>query len=104
MADRLALATKEHGLKVVVIRPAQVYGPGDKGKAKFYRMVKKGIIANPGKTKKHLIYIDDLCRAFELAAVNRETAGEILIIGGKQAITLKEYIRLVADTLPLAIS
>lgn len=101
--EKLALAFhKEHGLQVVVIRPAQVYGPGDKSKAKFYRMVKKGVIANPGKTKKHLIFIHDLCQAFEMAAVNRKAAGEILIIGGRKAITLREYVSMVADELEVS--
>jgi nucleoside-diphosphate-sugar epimerase len=98
--EKAALAFhKEHGLEVVVIRPAQVYGPGDRSKAKFYRMVKKGVIVNPGKTKKHLIYIDDLCSGFEGAISSQKAAGEIFIIAGDQVIFLKEYIRLVANEL-----
>jgi nucleoside-diphosphate-sugar epimerase len=90
------------GLEVVVIRPAQVYGPGDRSKAKFYRMVKKGIIANPGKTLKHLIYIDDLCRAFEMAVLSDKTAGEAFIIGGEKAITLTELVNIVARELSVS--
>jgi nucleoside-diphosphate-sugar epimerase len=33
---------RESGLPVVVIRPAQVYGPGDKSKAKFYQVLPDG--------------------------------------------------------------
>jgi len=90
---------RDHGLEVVVIRPTQPYGPGDVSKAKFYRMVKKGIIANPGKTKKHLIYIDDLCRAFEMTALSPHIKGEIFIIGGQTSIELKNLIRIVANQL-----
>ena len=43
---------RKQGLPVVVIRPAQVYGPGDRSKAKFYRMVKRGIMVSPGRTLK----------------------------------------------------
>ena len=63
---------KESDLSLVVIRPAQVYGPGDRSKKKFYKLVKKGVIVNPGKTRKHPIYIDDLCEAF-LTAMTSET-------------------------------
>jgi dihydroflavonol-4-reductase len=90
------------GYPVVVIRPAQVYGPGDKGKAKFYRMVRRGVIVNPGETVKHLIYIDDLCRAFELAGEKEEAVGEVFIIAGRTPIALKKLIALVADQLDVS--
>ena len=90
---------KTNGLGVVVIRPTQPYGPGDVSKAKFYRMVKKGVIANPGKTKKHPIFIDDLCRAFELAALHKNVNGEILTIGDQKAIELKSLVGIVAEAL-----
>ena len=90
---------KEHAFPIVVIRPAQVYGPGDVSKVKFYKMVKKGVIVNPGRTLKHLIYIDDLCRAFELALTNEDAAGKQIIIAGKEVTPLKELIKIVADEL-----
>lgn len=88
-----------HGLPIVVIRPAQVYGPGDTRKAKFYRMVKRGIIVNPGKTLKHLIYIEDLCRAFEMALVSDDAVGKIFIIAGDKTIALADLVGVVADEL-----
>ncbi len=98
--EKLALQYNDkQGLSVVVLRPAQVYGPGDKSKAKFYRLVKKGVIINPGNTLKHLIYIDDLCRAFELAAKEEKISGEVFIIAGKKAISLKDLITIVAKEL-----
>ena len=98
--EKLALEFHNaHGFPVVVIRPAQPYGPGDRGKAKFYRMVKKGIMVNPGKTMKHLIFIDDLCSAFELAILSDKAIGEIFIIGGEKAIALTELIGLVSQEL-----
>lgn len=84
---------------VVVIRPAQPFGPGDKSKTKFYKMVRKGIIVNPGNTYKHLIYIDDLCRAFELAITEEKAIGEVVIIAGKEATLLKDLIKIAAKEL-----
>ena len=91
-----------NGLEVVIVRPTQPYGPGDVSKAKFYRMVKKGVIANPGKTKKHPIFIDDLCRAFEMTALHKSVNGEIFIIGGQSSIQLKRLVKIVADTLDVS--
>jgi nucleoside-diphosphate-sugar epimerase len=103
-AERLVLQFyKTSGLPIVVIRPAQVYGPGDVRKAKFYRMVKKGVVVNPGRTMKHLVYVDDLCRAIELAMVREEAVGEIFIIAGEKPIALKDLIGLVASELGVPI-
>jgi nucleoside-diphosphate-sugar epimerase len=90
---------RQTGYPVVVIRPAQVYGPGDTSKAKFYRMVKSGVIVNPGDTLKHLIYIDDLCKAFELAGKRKRAVGEVFIIAGRTPTPLQELIDLVAQEL-----
>ena len=90
---------RETGFPVVVLRPAQVYGPGDRSKAKFYKLVKKGIIVNPGDTMKHLIYVDDLCEAFMLTITHEKAVGEAFIIGGKSPIPLRELIRLAAEAL-----
>jgi nucleoside-diphosphate-sugar epimerase len=89
-------------LEVVIIRPTQPYGPGDVSKAKFYRMVERGVIVNPGKTKKHLIFIDDLCRAFEMTAMHQNIKSEIFIIGGQTAIELKTLVRIVAENLKVS--
>jgi nucleoside-diphosphate-sugar epimerase len=94
---------KRTQLPIVVIRPAQVYGPGDVSKAKFYRMVKKGVIVAPGRTLKHLVYVDDLCRAIELAMVREEAVGEIFIVAGEKPIALKDLIGLVASELGVPI-
>ena len=90
---------KENNVSFSVIRPAQVYGPGDRSKAKFYKLVKKGIIVSPGKTRKHLIHVDDLCRSFVLAMQHPAADGEIFLIAGDSSIALTELISMVAATL-----
>lgn len=98
--EQAALAFhKEHDYPVVVIRPAQPYGPGDISKTKFYKMVRKGVIVNPGNTYKHLIYIDDMCRAFELSITEEKAIGEVIIIAGKQPTLLKDLIKIAAKKL-----
>ena len=90
---------EEHDLSLAIIRPAQVYGPGDLSKKKFYKLVKKGIIVSPGKTKRHLIYIDDLCRAFEMAMLRDSAHNQVFLIAGKEPTQLKDLVSMVADAL-----
>lgn len=99
------LARKFHadtGYPVVIIRPAQVYGPGDESKLKFYRMVKKGVIVNPGKTLKHLIYVKDLCRAFEQAGSCKQGYGEPMIIASPEPTALKDLVGIVAKNIDVS--
>lgn len=93
------LFCRENHLDLVVVRPTQPYGPGDTAKAKFYRLVKRGIIVDPGMVMKHPIFIDDLCRAFELAATHSDARGEIFNIGAAHPIYLKDLISIVANVL-----
>lgn len=103
-AEEFASAfSQEAKTEVVILRPTQPYGPGDSGKAKFYRLIKKGIIVNPGKTFKHPIYIDDLCQAFELAASKPQAKGHIFNIGGAEPILLRDLIKIVAEALNVGV-
>jgi len=95
----LSYAKQSESPEVVVIRPAQVYGPGDRSKAKFYKMVKKRILINPGNTLKHLIYIDDLSEAFRLAMLKEGINGEIFTIAGNATTPLKDLILIVGRAL-----
>ena len=98
--EKAALAfAAQNDLRLTVIRPSQIYGPGDRSKAKFYKLIKKGVIVSPGQTMKHLIYIDDLCRAFLMAMTRNQADGEVFLIAGKRPVELKELIDIAATTL-----
>ncbi|MCP4422878.1 MAG: SDR family NAD(P)-dependent oxidoreductase [Chloroflexi bacterium] len=97
--ERLALRYfREQNLPAVVIRPTQPFGPGDLKKAKFYKLVQKGIVVGSGKVPKHLIYIDDLSAGFELAMQREGIEGEIFILGG-DVVTLNDLIGWAAQEL-----
>lgn len=103
-AEQAALEfCRREGQSVSVVRPAQVYGPGDLSKKKLYKLVQKGVIVNPGKTRKHLIYIDDLCRSFFLAMTTAEADGEIFLIAGEHSVALRDLVTLVAESLNVAV-
>jgi nucleoside-diphosphate-sugar epimerase len=90
---------EENNLRLTVIRPAQVYGPGDRSKAKFYKLVKKGVIVSPGNTQKHLVYVDDLCDAFLKAMRSVAADGEVFVIAGTQPTKLTQLVELAAAEL-----
>jgi dihydroflavonol-4-reductase len=93
-----ALALK-HGLNggppVSVVRPTQVYGPGDTRLLKLFKLANKRrvVLVGPGTAGYHLLYIDDLVDAFMLAAKVDSALGEAFIIGGPERPTLNDIIK-----------
>ena len=82
----------ELGLDVAVIRPTQVYGPGDTRLLKLFKMANKDrpLILGSGEGGYHLVFIDDLVQGFLLAADRDEAPGEAFLIGGGEIPTLNE--------------
>jgi len=81
---------------VVSLRPAGVYGPGDKEIFSFFQTVNRRIkpyIGNINR-KLQLVHVDDLCRAVYLALVNKTKSGAIYFIAEKKAYSMKEMIKL----------
>lgn len=99
-AEQLVLQyCREKNLPAVVLRPVQPFGPGDTKKIKFYKLVRKGVVLRSGKVFKHLVYIDDLVDAFELAMNGAGIEGEVFIVGGKPVVSLDEMITWAAEEL-----
>lgn len=91
--DALARSLGEElGVEVVVIRPTQVYGPGDTRLLKLFKMADKDkpLIIGSGKGGYHLVYIDDLVDAFELAGSAEQAVGEAFLVGGGEVPSLNE--------------
>ncbi len=102
-AEKLVLeGFRESGFPVVVLRPVQPFGPGDLRKVKFYKLVKRGITVGSGRVPKHLIYIDDLVTAFEIAMSKEGIEGEVIIVGGQPVVQLHEMIAWVAEELGIS--
>jgi len=77
----LAEYSIESGLPYAVVRPAPIYGPGDKRLLKFFKMANMGFVLMLGKGKGmfHLIHVDDLTNILLLAASKDEALGEVFI-------------------------
>jgi nucleoside-diphosphate-sugar epimerase len=82
----------ENNLPYAVVRPAAIYGPGDKRLLKIFRMARKGFVLMLGKGKGmyHLIHVDDLTNIFLLAAIKKEALGEVFIGASNEPISIIE--------------
>ncbi len=83
----------------VIIRPAMIWGEGDKRLLKLFKGVSKRRfpIIGTGKVKTHWIYVHDLVNAFLLAAEKDEALGNIYIIAGRRDATIEELVNAVSE-------
>ncbi len=89
----------ETGLPVTIIRPAGIYGPGEKRLLKIYKMVSKGWIPaiGNGSNLLHFIHVDDLTDCMLVAAIRPQAVGETFICGSEKAMSFKEMVDLISD-------
>jgi nucleoside-diphosphate-sugar epimerase len=85
-------------LKLVILRPSGVYGPGDKEAFTFFQTAAKGIRPYFGDTsrKLQLVHVDDLCRAVVCAVRKDVPSGEAYFIAEKVPYSLAELVALVS--------
>jgi nucleoside-diphosphate-sugar epimerase len=95
---RFAAAT---GLPYTVIRPAAIYGPGDRRLLKFFRMACLPLfpLLGQGKCLYHMIHVEDLVQAMIAAATAPAALGEAFIIGNAEPIPLARIAAIVATAL-----
>ncbi len=91
----------ENNLPYVIIRPAAIYGPGDKRLLKFFKMASKRIMILPGFTRGlyHLIHVDDLTNVLLLSATHPNALNQTFICGNPEASSLEKIARNVAKAL-----
>ena len=92
---------RANALPHAVIRPAAIYGPGDRRLLKIFRMAKAPVFLMLGRGKGlyHLVHVDDLTDAIVRAAWHPAALGQAFICGAPSAIPLTEIGRIVADEL-----
>ena len=94
----LALA-KETGMRVVIIRPPLIYGPGVKANfASMVRWVKKGIPLPFGDAtnRRSLVYVGNLTDLIITAARNLAAANQIFLAGDGVDFSVAELLRAIA--------
>ncbi|MFN2432453.1 MAG: NAD-dependent epimerase/dehydratase family protein [Gemmatimonadota bacterium] len=94
----------------VVIRPAMIWGAGDRRILKLFRGVarRRFPIIGSGRVLTHWIDVEDLAEAFVLAATVPEASGRTYIIAGERPVTLRHVVATIArlagvEPLPLRI-
>lgn len=85
------------GLPYAVVRPAAIYGPGDRRLLKVFTMAARPVFPVIGRSKGlyHLIHVDDLTEIIQLAAVHPAAAGQAVIAGDPAALALSEIVRII---------
>lgn len=89
------------GLPYAVIRPAAIYGPGDRRLLKVFKMAARGVfpLLGSGKCLYHLIHVEDLARGIRQAAAHPAAAGDVFICGDPEPVTLESMARTIAAAL-----
>jgi dihydroflavonol-4-reductase len=92
---------REQGLPFSVVRPAAIYGPGDKRLLKIFKMALQPFfpLFGSGKGLYHLIHVDDLTSIFIQAALHPRALGEAFIAGNAEPNRLQDIVTTVADEL-----
>jgi len=95
MAEDYSLKENSSNFKVVVIRPGNVYGPGDYTSTyAMFRQIKKGSMGYIGGGRAYTcpVYIDDICEGIAATLTADNISGEVINITDGQRVTWKEYV------------
>jgi nucleoside-diphosphate-sugar epimerase len=94
-------ALAERGLPAVIVRPAWVYGPGDRKNLKLFRMIDRGRfpMIGRGETPLSPVFVDDVAAGIALAATLPGVAGRTFILGPPGPVPLADLCRAAAGAL-----
>ncbi len=83
-----------------IIRPTMIWGPEDTRIFKMFKGIakRKLPLIGPGTTLNHWILVEDLARAFRLAAESPASSGQLYLIGGERVVTLEHTMKTIAKT------
>jgi nucleoside-diphosphate-sugar epimerase len=88
----------EKKLPYTIIRPAAIYGPGDRRLLKLFRMALNPFFLQlgHGRCLYHLVHVDDLTNTFLATATSPAALGETFISGASEGIAIPDIVRLIA--------
>jgi nucleoside-diphosphate-sugar epimerase len=88
-------------LESVVIRPAAVYGPGERRLLKLFRPIarRRFVLVGSGRTRLHFIHVEDAAAGIVTAAMTAQAAGETFLLADAAPITTGDLVAQVAQVL-----
>jgi nucleoside-diphosphate-sugar epimerase len=98
--DRLVYRmVRAHGLPAVIVRPDQIFGPGDR--LHFGRMADRarsgtGVIVGPGSNALPLVYVSDVVQGLLLALDEEVEFGEAYNITNDRPLTQEQFLQAIA--------
>ena len=98
--EKLAIERFASGpLEGVVVRPAMIWGEGDRRMLKLFKGVvrRRFPVIGDGKTLTHWVYVHDLVDGMLLAAERPEAVGQIYILAGETPVSISELVETVAE-------
>ena len=97
--DAESIVTAQSEVPVVVVRPAAVYGPGDRDFLALFRLAKHGIAVHPAN-RDHwisIVHVADVADAVLRAATARMDQGRAFFIANDAPVQWSELFRLGAE-------
>lgn len=100
-AELAAVAAIRRGQPVSIFRPGAIYGEGDLRFLKLFSSIQKRhfVMIGSGRTRLHLVHVDDLVQGIMLCGSQREALGEVFLLAGPEAPTLNEIAAVAAETM-----
>jgi UDP-glucose 4-epimerase len=88
-------------MKIVIVRPATVYGPHDNGNiVRLVRWIEKGLppIIGPGNNRKSMVYVGTLVEALVFLSERGEN-GEAYVVTDGRDLTMREFVESICSSL-----
>jgi dihydroflavonol-4-reductase len=103
-AEAMVRERVARGERISVFRPAAIYGEGDTRFLKLFRSIARGrfMMIGSGRTRLHMVHVEDLCEGIALCGSRPEAVGRVFILGGPDAPTLNEICAMIARTLQVS--
>ncbi len=97
--EMVALEHAAAGEPISIVRPAGIYGPGDRRFLKLFRPISRGrfVMIGNGEVLYHLTFIDDLVDGIVRAGRRPEAIGEVFTLAGPRITTLNELVAAIAE-------
>jgi nucleoside-diphosphate-sugar epimerase len=91
---------REHDLPAVIVRPDQIFGPGDHlhfGRMAERLQARRGIVVGSGRNAMPLVYVDDVVQALLLALDHERAPGRIYNVSAESPFTQQQFLEAIAE-------